>query len=131
MMRDPLRKSVRFHLQTHQRALPSALDPVFEVAAVFVDGVFDGPGGSVAEAADGRAGDDADAVGDFQQQVDVAQLAAAVEDAFEDFRHPGGTLAAGSALAAALVRVEPATVVEHLDDVGLVIDDDHRRSAQA
>ena len=34
-------------------------------------------------------------------------------------------------MAAALVRVEPATVVEHLDDVGLVIDDDHRRRAQA
>ena len=49
----------RLHLQTHERALPSAVDPLFEVAAEFVDGVFDGPGGSVAEAADRRAGDDA------------------------------------------------------------------------
>lgn len=40
------------HLQTHERALPSALDPFLEVAAVFVDGVFDGPGSSVAEAVD-------------------------------------------------------------------------------
>ena len=46
------------HLQTHQRALSAVLDPLSEVAAVFVDGVFDGPGGSVAEAADCRAGED-------------------------------------------------------------------------
>ena len=69
----------RLHLQTHERALSAAVDPVFEVAAVFVDGVFDGPGGSVAEAADRCAGDDADAVGDFQQEVDVTELAATVE----------------------------------------------------
>ena len=61
----------RLHLQTHERAFPSAVDPLFEVAAVFVDGVFDGPGGSVAEAADRRAGDDAHTGDGFRHSVEV------------------------------------------------------------
>ena len=50
-----------------------ALDVIFELAAEFADGVFDGPGGAVGQATNGRTGDDANCVADFQKQIQGGQ----------------------------------------------------------
>src|SRR5690606_16801638 len=50
----------RHGLGFHVAGGVGAFDVVFEFAAEFADGVFDWPGGSVGQPADGRAGDDAD-----------------------------------------------------------------------
>ena len=49
----------------------------------------------------------------------------------EDLRHPVGAFAAGRALAARLVRHEPAAIVKHVDHARLVVDHHHRRGAEA
>ena len=52
-------------------------------------------------------------------------------DPLDHLVHPAGPLAAGGALAAALVGEEPAGVVEEVDDARLVVDDGDGGGAQA
>ena len=51
------------------------------------------------------------------------------EDAPEDLLQPAGSLPAGGALPAGLVREEPGEGVGHLDDAGGVVDHDHGAGA--
>ena len=75
-----------FHRHFFHRVRPAyprigAFDVFFQFAAELADGVLDGPGGAVGQAANGGAGNDADRVGDLQQQVEVLQPAPAGADA--------------------------------------------------
>ena len=99
-------------------------------AAELADGVLDRPAGAVGQAADRRARHDADLVADLFEDVQVLQPALAAADAVDDLQHPAGAFAAGRTLAARLVGEEPADVVQHIDDAGLVVEDRHGRGAQ-
>src|SRR5262245_61030612 len=73
------------------------------------------PGCAVAEGADGVA---LDLGRDLHQHVDLALVGAALRHAGQHAPHPAHTLAAGRALAAALVLVEIRDAGERADDVG-------------
>src|SRR3546814_5666565 len=64
---------------------------------------LDRPGRGVAERADGMA---LDLIGHIEQRVDLVELGIAAHQAGHHAPHPAGALAAGRALAAALVHVE-------------------------
>ena len=98
-----------------------AFDVVLELIAKLAQHGFDEPGGAVGQAANCRAGDDADRVADFQQQFQVAQPSAAGLDSAHHLQRPMGSFAAWSALAATLVGEEAAAVVQQVDHaVGFV-----------
>ena len=67
----------------------------------------------------------------LQHDVEVFEPAAARLDPLHGLVEPGGSFAAGRALAAALVGEEAAGVVEIVDDAGLVVDHGHGGGAQA
>ena len=90
-------------------------DVIFQFAAELADGVLDGPGGAVGQAANRRAGNDADRVADLQQQIEILQPAAAGLDAIEHLQGPVRALAAGCTLAATFVGEETATVVQEIE----------------
>ncbi len=89
---------------------------ILEFASKFADGVFNGPGGAVGQAANGRAGHNADRIADFQKQIQICQPSASGLDAIEHLQCPVRSFAAGSALAAAFVGEKPATIVEEIDN---------------
>ena len=109
----------------------SGADVVFEFRAEFVDGIFDGPCSAIGETADGGSGDDAHGPGNFEEEVEVFGAAVAGADAFENFGHPVGAFAAGSALAAGLVGHKPAAIIEDVDHAGVVIDDDNSGGSES
>ena len=76
-------------------------------------------------------GNDAHVVGEVEHDVEVFEPAAAGLDPLHGLVEPGGSFAAGRALAAALVGEEAAGVVEIVDDAGLVVDHGHGGGAQA
>src|SRR5438128_2223184 len=98
----------------HFRLTP-ALDVLFEFRSEFLDRIFHRPTSAVGEAADRRARHDADAVADLVEQIQVFKPTLTLADAIDDLEHPAGALSAGRALAARLVGIEPAGVVEHID----------------
>ena len=65
------------------------------------------------------------------EDVQIFQPALAAADAVDDLEHPAGALAARRTLAARLVGEEPADVVQHIDDAGLLVEDRDGRGAQA
>ena len=106
-------------------------DVVLELGPELGDRVLDRPGGAVGQAADRRPGHDAHVVGHLEQDVEVLDPAAAGLDPLDRLVHPAGPLAAGGALAAALVGEEPRGVVEVVDDARLVVDHGHGGGPQA
>ena len=68
---------------------------------------------------------------DFEQHVDLALLRAAFRHAGTDAPHPARALAAGRALAAALVLVEIADAGDRADDIRRLVHDDHGGRAEA
>src|SRR6266567_1351122 len=76
-----------------------------------------------AERAEGAA---EDRVADVLQRVHVLFAASAVLQPGEDLGHPVGALAAGRALAAGLVGVEPHEVQARADDADVLGEHDHR-----
>src|SRR5579859_3851308 len=79
------------------------LDTLFEHRAEMPDQALDRPGRSVAERADRVA---FDLVGDVEQHVDLLDRRVALHQPLHHAPHPARALAAGRALAAALVLVE-------------------------
>ena len=67
----------------------------------------------------------------MEHDVEVFDPSAAGLDPLHRLVEPAGPLAAGRALAAALVGEETAGVIEVIDDARLVVDDGHRGRAQA
>ena len=67
---------------------------------------------------------------DVEQHVDLALLGAAFDHAGEHAPHPARALAAGRALAAALMLVEIRQAGDGADDVGGLVHDDDRRRAE-
>src|SRR4028119_51227 len=89
-------------------------DPLVDLGREVAYQTLDRPGRRVAERADGVAFD----LGrNFKQHVDLALLGAAFRHAVEHAPHPARALAAGSALAAALVLVEISEAGDGADDV--------------
>src|SRR6266436_10300052 len=99
----------RLRMRVGAIVVDASLDLVAEVA----DQALHRPGGTVAERADGVA---LDLGCDFQQHVDLALVRAAFRHAAEPPPHPSHALAAGRALAAALVLVEIRDAGHGADD---------------
>ena len=105
-----------------------AVDALLDLGAEVADQALDRPGRRVAERADGVA---LDLLRDVEQHVDLAALGAALGHAQHHAPHPARALAAGRALAAALVLVEVGDAGDRRDDVGRLVEHDHRRRAEA
>src|SRR5829696_6434674 len=113
-------------LRRHQRRLGVrvrrvVVDATLDLAAEVADQPLDRPGGGVAEGADGVA---LDLGRDLQEHVDLAPLRPPLGHAREDAPHPAGALAAGGALAAALVLVEIRDAGDRAHDVGRAVEYD-------
>src|SRR5262245_61075170 len=102
-MRTRKRRSVVRQCQRHRLFLLPALDVRLELGAELLDRILDRPAGAVGQAADGRAGDDADAVADVGEDVEVLAAALAGSQALDDLQHPAGALATRRTLPARLV----------------------------
>src|SRR5262249_32419740 len=105
-------------------------DALFQFRPELADDVLHRPAGAVGQAADRRAGHDADAVADLLQDLQVLQPPLPLADAVGDLQHPPGPLAARRTLAARLVGEKATDIVENLDDAGRLVEDGHRRGAQ-
>src|SRR5262245_44551000 len=103
------------------------VDALLDLVAEVAQQALYGPGGAIAEGADGVA---LDLGRDFHQHVDLALVRAAFRHAGEHAPHPAHALPAGRALAAALVLVEVRDAGHGADDVGRLVHDDHRRGAE-
>src|SRR3954452_25193810 len=98
--------SMMRHRQRQALALLPALDVGLQLGAEFLDGVPDRPARAVGQSADGRAGHDADAHADVEQDVEIVPAPLAAADAVDDLEHPAGPLPARRTLAAGLVGEE-------------------------
>src|SRR6266567_2429672 len=119
-------------VRADRHALPAeraatAFDVLVELFAEVLQGRDDRAGGPVAERAEGAA---EDRVADVLQRVHVLFAASAVLQPGEDLGHPVGALAAGRALAAGLVGVEPHEVQARADDADVLGEHDHRGGAE-
>src|SRR5437667_1156565 len=79
------------------------------------------PGAGFAEGADGSA---LDVLRDVNQAIGVLPAAVPARETTQRLAHPEGALAAGGALATALVRVKLGYVRQRLDDVGRIVHHD-------
>src|SRR5207245_942493 len=61
----------------------------------------------------------------------VLYAAPAMAHAVQHLHHPAGPFAAGGTLAARFMGKKTARIVQHIDDTGLVIEDNYRRRAQS
>jgi len=103
------------------------VDAVLDLVAETSNQTLDGPSGGVAQSTDGVT---FDLVGEFLKHVDFSEVGIALLHAFEHIDHPGGALAAGSALTATLVLVEFGEAEDGVDYVGLVVHNDDGCSAE-
>ena len=78
-------------------------DALLDLGAEVAHEALDGPRGGVAERADRAA---FDLLGEFEEHVDLALVAPALDEAVHHVHHPGRAFATGRALAAGLVLVE-------------------------
>src|SRR5579885_3372688 len=117
------------HLQ--HAALAGPAEVLLQFRAEFADSVLDRPAGAVGQAADGRARHQAHVVADLLQDLQVLQPALAAAEALHDLEHPASPLAARRTLAARLMGEQAANLVRDIHDTRLVVDDRHRRGAQA
>ena len=107
-------------------ALPAAADVFLKLGAELGDRIFYRPGRAIRQAANRRPWDDADRIGDFQQDVQVFPSPSAPANPIQDFQHPARSLAAGSALPALLMCEELAGIVKYIDNAGSCVEDDDR-----
>jgi hypothetical protein len=103
------------------------VDTILDLVAVVSDETLDWPGSGIAQGADGVT---LDLLGELPQHVDLGVVSLANFHALERVGQPAGSLAARSALSAALVLVELAQPQDRLDDVGRIVHHDHRRCPQ-
>src|SRR5579859_1122711 len=103
-------------------------DALLDLRTEVHEEALDRPGGGIAQAADGVT---LDLAGDVEQQVDLLRLGLAGDHPLHDPPHPAGALAAGGALAAALVLVEVGEPGDRGDDVAVLVHDDHGGGAEA
>src|SRR6266511_2761323 len=103
------------------------VDVLVELCTEVLKGRDDRAGGAVAEGTEGTA---EDRVTDVRQRVHVLAAALAALQPGEDLPHPVGALAAGRALAARLVRVEPGEVQAGADDADVLREHDERAGAE-
>mmetsp|Transcript_35252 Transcript_35252/g.64064 ORF Transcript_35252/g.64064 Transcript_35252/m.64064 type:complete len:454 (-) Transcript_35252:330-1691(-) len=104
------------------------LDPVLDNVLEGLDQPLHGPGCRIAQRADGVA---LDLAGDLLEHGDLALVGLAALHADQDALQPAGALAAGRALAAALVLVEVREPADGSDHVHGVVHDGDGRCAQA
>lgn len=124
---SPLRPRPDRHLHRNE----ARLHPLLELIPVLVHDRAEGPVVAVGEAADGGAGHDAHAGGDFQCQVQVFGLAVAFFDSGHELVEPAGAFAAGGALAAGFVFEESRDVPGDGDHVGVFVEDGGAGGAEA
>ena len=105
-----------------------AVDARFHLGPEMADQTLHRPGRGIAQRADGVA---FDLLGHVEQQIDLALLRLAALQALQHAPHPAAALAAGRALAAALVLVEVGDAPDGGDDVGRLVHDDDGRRAHA
>jgi len=103
------------------------VDPLLDLMPVVPDESLNWPGSSIAQGTDGMS---FDLFGQFPEHVDLGVVGLSDLEASHHVCEPAGPLPAGRALAAALVLVELGQSEDALDDVGLLVHHDHRRSAQ-
>src|SRR5262245_30050113 len=99
-----------------------ALYVFHEFFAKLADRVLHRPGCTNGQAADGGSGHDSEITGHLKHEVQVLDAPAAGLHALHGLVKPARAFPAGSALAAALVREEPARVVQVVDNAGRVVD---------
>src|SRR5438105_1380136 len=109
--------------QCQPRTLRAGLDVRLELGAELLDRVLDRPAGTVRQAADGGPRNDADAMADVRQDVEVLAPPLAVAHALQDLQHPARPLAAGRTLSARLMREEASDVVADIDDARILVED--------
>src|SRR6185437_1567424 len=109
-------------------AASAVLDHVFELVTKVLQEALHGPGGRIAEPADGMA---FDAIGHVEQQAHILHARLAVEDAIEGTVQPARALAAGRALPAGLRHVEARQALESAHHAGGFIHDDDGCRADA
>ncbi len=100
-------------------------DVILELRTELGQGVLDGPGRAVGQAADRGTRHDPHVVGHVQHDIEIFEPPAAGLDSFHRLVEPSGPFATRRALAAALMGEEAAGVVEVVDDAGLVVDHGH------
>src|SRR6185295_8574719 len=98
-----------------------AIDAGLDLAAEMAQHPLHGPRRTVAERTEGVA---LDLGRHVLEQVDLALLRLAALHALQPPPHPAATLAAGRALAAALMLVEVGEATNGRDDVGRLVHDD-------
>src|SRR5687768_14920799 len=128
---DPPAKQAIFWAPSFRRLQrsPAPLgDPPLKLRPEVADQALDRPGGGVAQRADGVA---LDLLGDVPERVDLVDLGIALDQPLHHPPHPARALAAGGALAAALMLVEIGDAGDRLHHVGRLVHDDHRRCAEA
>ena len=103
------------------------VNPLLDLVPVVPDKTLHRPGSSVAQGTDSMS---LDLLGQLPKHVDLGVVCLSDLEASHHVREPTGALPAGRALAAALVLVELGQPENALDDVGLLVHHDHRRSAQ-
>src|SRR6516165_6268978 len=109
------------------RVCAVVVDASLDLVAEVTDQALHRPGRAVAERTDGVA---LDLGCDFHQHVDLALVRAAFRHAAEHPPHPTHALAAGRALATALVFVEVRDAGHGADDIGRFVHHDHGRGAE-
>src|SRR5215831_19237269 len=109
------------------RVCAVVVDASLDLVAEVTDQALHRPGRAVAERTDGVA---LDLGCDFHQHVDLALVRAAFRHAAEHPPHPTHALAAGRALATALVFVEVRDAGHGADDICRFVHHDHGRGAE-
>src|SRR6185369_4376527 len=101
-------------------------DPRLDLGPEMTDKPLDRPGRRIAEGADRMA---LDLARHLLQHVDLLDPRIAAHEALHHPIHPAGALAAGGALAAALMHVEMREAGDGLDGIGALVHDDDRGRA--
>src|SRR5205823_11493745 len=105
-----------------------SVDPRFDLVTEMCDQALDRPSRGVAERANGMA---FDLLGALQEHVDLTLMGAALGHTGQYPPHPSRSLAAGRALAAALMLVKIGDPRDRLDQVGRFVHDDDSGGSEA
>ena len=94
------------------------VNAVLDLISKVPDETLNGPGGSVAERANGVS---VDLEGKLFKHVDLSEISIAELHALEKVNHPTSTLSAGSALSTTLVLVELSQTQDRVDHICLFV----------
>src|SRR5262249_48877361 len=106
-------------------------DVLLELDSKLADRVLDRPTSAVGQTANRRAGHDTHVVADFFEDLQILQASLTTSQAFRDFQHPAGSLAARRTLAARFMREKTTNVVQDIDNACFFVEDRHGRRAQS